>query len=1271
MQYNKIDLKQYLKQYKQREPSYDEIQDFKNHLANLQKVDANESEEHQKNKFRDFLREAFNYECNTKGRIDLAIYNYYDEIEVIIEFKSLKNKQEFPKDSNSLQCKSFYETILYYLRESKTNNNIKHIVLATINKLFIIDAKEYEVFKNNKELLRAYKNCDTNEGNDTSTNKFYDEARKIIESMTQTFQYVYVELDSINLDSKYVIKQTAHLDQIPLIYVILSPQSLLKQKLYIDANTLNKNFYDELLHILGLQEVTQSSKVLIQANLTPNTLLDSICKKFNLCREGDFETIFSLLIIWNNRILFLRLLESMLLSFNHIQKPFLDIDVIKDFKALNTLFFDILAKKEQQRDFIRGLEFIPYLNSSLFDKKEIEYTKEIDKLDSNKLALFKHSILKIDKTYKNVESLPLLDYLFAFLHAYDFTTTPKDIINHTKINYDKLINPSVLGLVFEKLNGYKEGSFYTPSFITSYMCKETLEKVVLEKFNEVKKWDCQNLESLKHKIDKLTDSKEGYKEANEIFNSIRVLDPAVGSGHFLVSMLNVMIELKFKLKILCNENYERLKDIWLSIENDEILIKDSNNIIHNYQIPQHENMQSHKLQKALFYNKRILIESCLFGVDINDNSCEITKLRLWIELLKYSYYIFDSKGNNTKSIETLPNIDINIKCGNSLINRFDLKDTLKHIPNIKHQIKRYKELVFQYKNTNKIFNISKQEMNAQIENIKQAFTLTLKDSKTKNELEKQIDIHIKNYGTKLLDNESLLYGLSYTHNIFGNPELSKEQEEQSYISYGKIVALRKKLDSTISGESYENAFEYRFAFPEVLDSNGDFLGFDIVIGNPPYIDYRKIDIHTKLFLSKKSDIYKINKEGSIFVYFIEKAKWLIKSNGYFCFINPIAYIVQNSGMGVRDFIDNNLTLISLIDISNFKVFDSASTYTCINHFCHKNTNIKTIKFGKAKSNALNSMEVKYIPQVKVYNISIQLDCVTTKIISSKHLTLSKYCDIFCGLSAAGFRANVLNEQKRNSIPFLESSDIYRYDFSSGKYIKNTAKCYSKDKRKIFQDSEIIFMARMTNFIRCCVAPKGYYGGKVNILHNFKIDKNLILGILNSKLMSYFYQRKYFATHMQGGAFGFDTISVKNLPIPNFTKQNKHIADEIIRLVDEIIESKKCLYSALNEDIKLSLNKENNDVKNNDLTELKLDINDKELMKPNNEISNNKNNEVMRHNNTYKSNNLKSNNDKKDSLYKFLNKDYNNSTQELESQIDSLVYRLYKLTDEEIKIIEND
>lgn len=100
------------------------------------------------------------------------------------------------------------------------------------------------------------------------------------------------------------------------------------------------------------------------------------------------------------------------------------------------------------------------------------------------------------------------------------------------------------------------------------------------------------------------------------------------------------------------------------------------------------------------------------------------------------------------------------------------------------------------------------------------------------------------------------------------------------------------------------------------------------------------------------------------------------------------------------------------------------------------------------------------------------------------------------------------------------------------------------------------MARMTNFIRCCVAPSGYFGGKVNVLYDFKVDKRYILGLLNSKLMSYFYAQKYFASHMQGGAFGFDTLSVGNLPIPKPNSLNQNLVDEIINLVDKILDFKK-------------------------------------------------------------------------------------------------------------------
>ncbi|MCX2717003.1 hypothetical protein OQH61_04550 [Helicobacter sp. MIT 21-1697] len=199
----------------------------------------------------------------------------------------------------------------------------------------------------------------------------------------------------------------------------------------------------------------------------------------------------------------------------------MNVDCLPTFATLNTLFFEILAKEEGKReaDVPQSLSSIPYLNSSLFDKTPLESQgKEIARLDSKPLALYKDSILYKDKALSKSfnltaqdSTLPLLEYFFAFLHAYNFTTTAQDIQNRTKINYDKLINAAVLGLVFEKLNGYKEGSFYTPSFITSYMCKQSLQKMLLQKFNTAKNWQCADLQSLKAKIDKLADSKEGYK----------------------------------------------------------------------------------------------------------------------------------------------------------------------------------------------------------------------------------------------------------------------------------------------------------------------------------------------------------------------------------------------------------------------------------------------------------------------------------------------------------------------------------------------------------------------------------------------------------------------------------------------------------------------------------------------------------------------------------------------------------------------------------------
>ncbi len=865
-----ISLKDFIKKYNPPTPTKETIENFKKEINSLlENAPRRNDEEFQKNEINKFLKNTYGYDCNTNEKVDSAIY-VDGEVRVLIEVKALANKTEFPKNRENPLSKAFCQMVLYFLKENEENNSLKHAIICNAHEFFLFDCRDLLLlFQKDKRIDKFYKNWAKNEGTDPSKPKFYKDLEQYLKTDFQgELRYTYFNLSD---DFK----------ELPLIYQVLSHEVLLKQRKTLDANTLNKDFYEELLYILGLEEQNDKGKILIKPSRTQNSLSDALkCSYNNL----DDEEVMALLIAWNNRILFLRLLESLLISFEHFKDRFLTTDNFKDFNALNTLFFEVLAKKNNERlseikeDKI--LEKIPYLNSSLFDKTPLELKgHEIKLLDNKKLEIYKNSVFKKHKDYqkqKDLKPLPLLEYLFEFLRVYDFTTTPKDIKDNQNNSESCLINPSVLGLVFEKLNGYKEGSFYTPSFITSYMCKESITTIVLDKFNATYQWNCENLKALREKIDR-NFSNEKAKEYLQFLLTLRVCDPAVGSGHFLVSALNEMVLIAYKLGLIASLYRHELR-----LENDEIIIHTPENKIFNYKKPHSENDPHHHIQKELFELKKSIIENCLFGVDINPNSCEITKLRLWIELLKYSYYIFE-EGKNTNNLETLPNIDINIKCANSLISRFNLNDDLKKIPNIKQKIQEYKDLVAQYKDPNPLYPLNKADLINKIQDLKNTFSLTLKDPKTKAELEKAIEKHIKKYNDFALDDKSLLDGLNYfIPNLFGTPKLSPKEEEEAFASYGRIRALRKKLDDALSGREYHNAFEWRFEFPEVLNDEGDFLGFDCIIGNPPYIRQEHIKDLKPLLEKQYHNFY--NSTADLYTYFFALAYHLLKEKGFNAFI---------------------------------------------------------------------------------------------------------------------------------------------------------------------------------------------------------------------------------------------------------------------------------------------------------------------------------------------------------------------------------------------------
>ncbi|MBX1934294.1 class I SAM-dependent DNA methyltransferase [Campylobacter lari] len=854
-----------------------------------------------------------------KSEIDLVIAKdeLSKDLEVLIEAKK-PNSKEFITHAKP-NSKALHEAILYYFRNREHSFSLKFIIITDFYKFYIFKASEFEelFYKNTsfKKLFEEFQSPNSLfKGN---TDEFYKEASKLIENSKESLKGFFIDLAFLK------DKQKSNFKNLASIFKTFHRDFLLNEFSPNDANSLNNAFYKELLYILGLSESKQLSKFIItqseQSKQAQGTLYHLIASKLP---KHDFEEVLKFIILWLNRILFLKLIESNLVRFNDDKTlKFLNYEKIPNFTTLSHLFFDILAKEKHTRTQSK-FSYLPYLNSSLFEKQAIEKTTlEIATLENDALLEYHpHTQLKDDKGKSKKGKVGLLEYLFEFLDSFDFGA---DEQSEELIKQKELINSSVLGNVFEKLNGYKEGSFYTPSFITSYMCKASIEKVVLDKFNHTFKLNATKLSELRTQ---LRQEKISQEQKLVLLNSIRICDPAVGSGHFLVSALNAMLMVHYELGL-----FE--EDFYLSVQNDEILVQNHKGQFLEYKRPDFDKDKTHLCQKELFERKKDIIENNLFGVDINPNSCEITKLRLWIELLKHSFYeSFDD--TNYHDLKTLPNIDINIKCGNSLISYFEIHKSLSHYPNIKERMDKYKRIVKDYKEG---FYTDKTLIAKEIKNLKESFkNFCLKDKFAKEikQLTNGANEYSKKYGDFLAqDEKDENFRAFFSKNMF---EFDFDESEAK-----KEFKKLKKLYESIFDLESANPFEWRFEFSEVLDEGGNFQGFDLIIGNPPYI--RQEDIkELKPNLAKNYKVYKGTSD--IYTYFYELGFNVLKQNGVLSFITSNKYTRAGYGEPLREFLLKNTTLLEYIDLNGIKVFDSATVDTSILSFEKAKTKDNSFKY---------------------------------------------------------------------------------------------------------------------------------------------------------------------------------------------------------------------------------------------------------------------------------------------------------------------------------------
>ena len=1164
-------------------PSRSEINEFKANFKRLfTLINDNESEEYNKNLISDFLKDTYYkqaYFMNTKDRKDLVIHNGAlpdNTAGVIIETKKFSNKSEMVTCEN-LNAKALQELVWYFLGERITQKNIdiKHLIITNVYEWFIFDAQIFEkLFAQNKTLVKHYTDFINGTALGNKTEHFYKEiAQPFIEKVKEELHYTYFNLK----DFQSIVENDNSQDDNELIplYKILSPQHLLKLPFVNDSNTLDKGFYAELLHIIGLAETKNGGQILIErpkeGERNEGTMLEETISKLhslnkikqlkNAAAYGEtyeerlFNVALELNITWINRVLFLKLLEAQLIAYhkdNEQDYAFLNFCKITEYDILERLFFEVLAKdyNDRSKEIAAAYPKIPYLNSSLFEPTELEHsTLLISNLPDDKtIPLLPTTVLKDTQGKKRTGTLKSLQYLLDFLDAYDFSSEGSVEIQEEN---KTLINAAVLGLIFEKINGYKDGSFFTPGIITMYMCEESLRKATVQKFNEIKGWHLNNFDELKDRIDPF--NKEAREEANAIINQIRICDPSVGSGHYLVSALNEFIAMKSDLKILQDEHKNRIHH-QIKIENDELLVyeADDNERFFRYNP---KNTESQIVQKTLFNEKKTIIENCLFGVDINPNSVKICRLRLWIELLKNAYY------KNATELETLPNIDINIKNGNSLLSRFPLDTDLKTaLKKTEISIAEYKNAFHKYQNAEN--KEQKWELEHFINEIKNNFRTEInKNSKEVKELQK-------------LERE---YFLKYESAQLFQDALTPEQEKHKKQLESAIEKIETEIEAMNGNKIYENAFEWRFEFPQVLDDEGNYIGFDIVVGNPPY------GTNIDNFILNFKRIYPQTTKGfnEIYKLFFNRGIDILKEKGILTYITPNTYLLQPRYKDLRKFL-LQYCLDIIINLGE-NVFDNAVVSTAIILLEKKKENSK-IKIADLSANSkflgsLDKIVFSEIVQTTFDDTESNVFVMNIREKTENEYSLGEIMD----LKDAGFkyqRKNVGLSEKGNNdlaerifyegniknkedIPILIGKDINTYYHSeiSNKKLRKEYENLLKDNESTYYNKEImnskeklIWRQTAPYFIGTILKNKIYFGNTIQagiIKNSFvnKISYEYLCGLLNSKYLRYLYENNVRETGKV-----FPQVKLEKLrPLPIIISKNQ---SSIVNLVNEAIKIKK-------------------------------------------------------------------------------------------------------------------
>lgn len=875
------------------------------------------------------------------------------------------------------------------------------------------------------------------------------------------------------------------------------------------------------------------------------------------------------------------------LFFATLNRPVVEVDEdgveeVREFaKNLHNEDAKNLYRYEEQfsiskEEIVKLFDPIPFLNASLFDcldkSKTMNGVEQCFKYDGfsrnprkqahvpNELFFGKEQIIQLRVGDEDKERR--VQGLINLFKQYNFTieeNSPREV--------EVSLDPELLGRVFENLLAAynpetgesvrkSTGSFYTPREIVNYMVNESLVAYLKDK-TKVSETDLRLLLSYDDGVPSLSNDQK--QQLENAIKECKVLDPACGSGAFPMGMLQQMVHLWERVFPAASTGYT-------------------------------------SRQTAMYERKLYLIEHCIFGVDIQPIAMLISKLRFFISLIcEQPKADFDlKKRKENYGINTLPALETKFVAANTLIpaavrsfdNEWTQDETLVKLKDDLLAI-RHDNFVSQS------YSKKRRLMKKSMEKCQEIHDYIMENSYKPNQqriemLETQIaklEAEKLEYAGEHWVEEAVigdLFGAGTEEPKKHDANLTKRKEIDKAIENCRQDIKKEQQKSAPQG--FEKAVTELTAWdPYDQNTSSPFFdaewmfgieinrpdecnirdGFDIVMGNPPYVDYRDIDKHTTIG-TRHYSLYDKSEKPNLFLFFIEKGILLLKNEGVLTFINPLSMLATDSSYGLRKYLIRNGTIMWIENVSNLKVFKEASTYVTMWSFSKKAMKDYNIRinncdnyddFGKT-SLLLN---IEFVNRDEKLKIPINSNSFLIFKIENNKRKLFQVATSNWGTSKSGYgklKINTLEynrldeKQKSKYCKIVQTADIKRYAIVwQQEYIPKAI--YSQSIQKRFRLNKIL-IARVTKSIQATIDNNiHYYVGKATLLTEAKENQLFLLALLNSKLMSFWYYSKFEATHMNGGYLRYDIPYLEQMPIPQ-TLHNQ----SIINLVEKILETKE-------------------------------------------------------------------------------------------------------------------